>query len=118
MKKIILLGEHDKGLGIPFSESTVSGRRLRKIINPIPLQCHLGNVFKVTGEPIDLNYIYHQYDIVVALGRKAEAECIRQGVNRYAKLKYLPHPATRNSKGLKILKDGLMKLMKGQIYGK
>jgi len=33
--KILLIGEHDKGLGEPFSTGTVSGRSLRAILDEL-----------------------------------------------------------------------------------
>ncbi len=107
MEQILILGEHDKGLGIPFSPDTVSGRRLRKIIDGIGLSCRIENVFLNGRVERNLKYICGPFGVIIALGRIAEAECRRQGVA----VKYLPHPAARSSKQLKKLEEGLKSLV-------
>jgi len=103
---VILLGEHDKGKGIPFHPSTISGRRLRALIAEIGLDCQLDNAFLWNGSTRKEKDIRYLSGIVIALGRAAENECIRQGV----KCSYLPHPACRSKAQLESLREGLLRL--------
>jgi|GEM_PF-3417759 hypothetical protein len=109
---IILLGEHDKGTGCAFSPGTVSGRRLRRIIGDIGLECTVGNVFSFydgTTATQDLVAICKSYSLIIALGKIAAKECARQGITAI----YLPHPAVRSQSQLSKLKEGLSVLKNG-----
>ncbi|OIO56463.1 MAG: hypothetical protein COX57_02260 [Alphaproteobacteria bacterium CG_4_10_14_0_2_um_filter_63_37] len=105
--KVILIGEHDKGLGTPFPASTVSGKRRRTIIADVGLNCALGNafIFVMGGKthPNDLTSMTAGFDVVVALGAVAENACIEQGISPTR----LPHPAVRGQAQLAALRDGL-----------
>ncbi|WP_234571963.1 hypothetical protein [Rhodohalobacter sp. 614A] len=102
----MILGEHDKGLGKPFPKSTVSGRRLRNIIDKISLDCTIENAFQFDGEIKERDLAFaNNYDVVIALGRRSHDECLRQGINA----KYLPHPAVRTRAQLEKLEQGLKK---------
>jgi hypothetical protein len=103
MYKILLLGEHDKGLSMPFHESTLSGRRIRRYISDVKLVCVLDNVKFYDGTPKVLSHICKGVDIVIALGRIAFNECKKQSIDAI----YLPHPATRSWSGLQTLRTGL-----------
>lgn len=103
---ILILGEHDKGHGEPFSRKTVSGRRLRQLVADLSLDVDLGNVFEYVNSECrerDLRAACRGYAIVVTVGRVASAECTRQGVEHT----YLPHPAVRSAKQLAALRSGL-----------
>ncbi len=106
---ILLLGEHDKGTGCAFSPNTVSGRRLRKIVSDIGLNCDFGNVFlflEGTTAQQDLAEICRPYSLIVALGKIAAKECSIQGIQAI----YLPHPAVRSQTQINRLKEGLAAL--------
>lgn len=103
---IILVGEHDKGYGEPFSVKTISGRRLRKMISEIGLVCDLNNVFLWENgkkEIRDLKLILSNKK-VIALGIVAQKECKRQGIEST----YLPHPASRCRTLQNKLRQGLI----------
>lgn len=107
---VLILGEHDKGFRVPFSRFTVSGRRLRDMLNEIGGPYTLDNVFLFDGKttkPKNLPLVCKSYQTVIALGRIAEAECQRQGV----KATYLPHPAARSARQLRVLRAGLQKIL-------
>jgi hypothetical protein len=103
---LLILGEHDKGTGVPFHPSTVSGKRLRKILTEIKLNARLENVYEIDERghctANDLAEMAGGGPVVV-LGKIAEEECKRQGVAAM----YLPHPAVRVPEQLKRLRDGL-----------
>ncbi|MGO9015131.1 MAG: hypothetical protein ACLQF0_09140 [Dissulfurispiraceae bacterium] len=106
---VILLGEHDKGTGCAFSPETVSGRRLRKIVADIGLECDFNNVFSYSNGATSnhgLAEICKPYSVVVALGKIAAEECNIQGIQAI----YLPHPAVRSQSQLNKLRDGLLTL--------
>lgn len=104
---LLILGEHDKGTGIPFHPSTVSGRRLRGILAEIKLNARLENVYEIDERGrCTLNNLREMAgdSPVVVLGKAAEEECRRQGVAAT----YLPHPAARGKKPLEQLRAGLL----------
>lgn len=108
---ILILGEHDKGLGEPFSSRTVSGRRLRGLIAELRLNADLGNVFDYRDGALgtrDLTAACSPYSTVIAVGRTASGECTRQGIRHV----YLPHPAVRSKTQLNRLRAGLAQLNK------
>lgn len=110
---VIILGEHDKGLGIPFSLTTTSGKRLRTMLSEIGGPYRLDNVFLYhNGKSMQRNLraLCCEYITIVVLGRIAEAECQRQGVRAI----YLPHPAARNAIQVRTLRNGLRKILDNQ----
>lgn len=109
MGSVLILGEHDKGLGEPFSIKTVSGRRLRAFLTECGLRAELGNVYDFQDNRCvqrDLVAVCAGFTSVVAVGRVAEEECRRQGISA----SYLPHPAVRSTKQLANLRAGLAQL--------
>lgn len=100
--KVLLFGEHSKGHAEPFSELTLSGKRLRKILSGLDFNYDLDNVFDLDMRRRDLVGLCAG-KTVVALGRVAQRELRRQGVEPI----YLPHPASRSRRGLDALKAGL-----------
>jgi len=104
--KIVLLGEHDKGKGFPFHLSTLSGRRIRAMVSEIGLDCQFDNAFSWDGLRKEKDIRYLIGSTVVALGKAAERECNRQGVECI----YLPHPACRSKAQLESLREGLLRL--------
>ena len=103
---LLILGEHDKGKGIPFHPSTVSGRRLRKMLEDLNLNARLENIYSIDGNGnCTLNSLpeMHGSDTVVALGKIVADLCRRQGIEAI----YLPHPAARQQKQLEKLRAGL-----------
>lgn len=110
---LLILGEHDKGTGTPFHPSTVSGRRLRKILAEIKLNARMENVYEI-GErgqctPNNLAEMVDGVSVVV-LGKIAEMECKRQGITAT----YLPHPAARGQKPLDQLRAGLLAIKQAE----
>ena len=100
---ILILGEHDKGTGVPFHPTTVSGRRLRGILADIGLVAKIDNIWS-DGLTLDLHEMVRNYTQIVALGRIVANECKRQGVE----VTCLPHPAARSKKSLERLREGLI----------
>lgn len=108
---ILILGEHDKGHGEPFSLKTVSGKRLRAMVSEFLPHAQLGNVFDYMNgrtQERDLHAAYPERYVVVAVGKIASAECARQGIEH----RYLPHPAVRTKALLGQLREGLRQLSK------
>lgn len=101
---MILVGEHDKGTGRPFHESALSGRRLRKLVAELELDCQYQNAFDYRdGKRTEKVLAFDGGVVVVALGKQAEAELRRQNVECL----YLPHPACRSKQQLDQLCRGL-----------
>lgn len=110
---LLILGEHDKGTGIPFHPATVSGRRLRKILADIKLNARLENVYEIDKRGrCKLNNLREMAgdSPVVVLGKIAEEECRRQGVAAT----YLPHPAVRVQSQLDRLRAGLLEIKQAE----
>jgi hypothetical protein len=115
--KVLLIGEHDKGIGQPFSPMTISGRRLRGLIDQLSLPAVLINMMR----PDQTRPSRKQIDLLVRkqrrsgatvfLGRKVERELrdhIPQGV-------YLPHPASRARAHREHLKRGLREILEQSL---
>lgn len=109
---LLLIGEHDKGLGEPFSQRTISGRRLHAIISELGIRVELANMGTPQREEPSAPQLRYlrlraaQAAAVVFLGRRVERELkaqISQGT-------YLPHPASRRRSDLLTLRTGLLKL--------
>ena len=95
--KVLLIGEHDKGHGTPFSRLTLSGRRIRGLLAQFQLPAVLMNMMRPGQErpsKRQINVLVRRHRRVVAtvfLGRRVEKELrefIPIGI-------YLPHPAAR-----------------------
>lgn len=111
--KIVLIGGHPKGFKEPFDIKTKSGRILRKItseLNINPIFFDLWNdqkeedarvISKKTHKELS-DFVKKDY-ILIALGRYIEKAIIDSGYQ----CKYLPHPASRDYKYIKLLKQGL-----------
>ncbi len=114
--KIVLIGGHPKGFNIPFHVKTKSGKILRKITNELKLNPIFFDLWENQKEENSrvitnlknkklVNFIKNDYSLI-ALGRYIEKAVVNEGY----KCAYLPHPASRDTKYLKILKNGLAKL--------
>ena len=110
--RVLLVGEHDKGLGEPFPASTTSGRRLRAILSQVPVDYGFANMMAATStEPTRrdarrLARTAGDYDRVVLLGRRVQSALgaiFPQAVG-------LPHPASRRKIDLAHLNEGLAAL--------
>lgn len=116
MEKIVLIGGYPKGFDEPFHIKTKSGRVLKKILGELKINPELFNLWrnqkeedsrifsKSTKSSLD-NYRHREYKII-ALGRYIE-KALKD--NNY-KCEYLPHPASRDIKYIKALKEGLSDL--------
>ena len=101
-RPILILGEHDKGLGVPFHPRTVSGGRLRRMLLEVGLDAILGNAYTSSGHPNDLHDAAEGMT-VIALGNPARRLCETQGIPH----RYLPHPACRSRSQWDVLRCGL-----------
>jgi hypothetical protein len=109
---LLLIGEHDKGHGVPFSLATVSGRRLRTMTAALEIAVEFSNMGtprRTMPTARRIAYLCRRASAacaVVFLGRRVERELrpyIPQGC-------YLPHPAARRTADLALLRDGLQRL--------
>ena len=117
MMKLVLIGGHPKGFKEPFDIQTKSGKVLRTITHELkidPIFFDLWNNQKeedsrklsnITKKKL-LNFSKNGYTLI-ALGRYIDkvikdnkCECI-----------YLPHPASRDAKYIKVLKNELKKMI-------
>jgi len=112
--RILLVGEHDKGFGEPFAPSTVSGKRLRKILTTLPINWSLTNMMTPSSKEPNrrdisrLKRLAKHNDKVVLLGHKVQSlvlPILPQGIK-------LPHPASRRKIDLITLHEGLVQLSK------
>lgn len=107
--RVLLIGEHDKGLGEPFSEKTVSGRRLRSIIRCYGISATIVNMMKCTDKApkqSDIRRItrhVNDHQSIIFLGRKVEREL----QSYFPEGHYLPHPASRRTVDQITLERGL-----------
>ena len=99
---ILILGEHDKGLGVPFHPATISGGRLRRMLLEVGLDAMLGNAYRSDGHPNNLHAACRGFT-VIALGKPAKSLCEAQGIPH----SYLPHPACRSRSQWDVLRCGL-----------
>jgi hypothetical protein len=116
--KIVLIGGHPKGFPEPFNIKTKSGRVLRKIVSEIKIdpiffdlwenqeQQDCGIISETIKKEVGL-FIEKGY-IIVALGRFAEKALKESSLD----CNYLPHPASRDAKFIKQLKNGLKSFKK------
>lgn len=111
--KIVLIGGHPKGFDEPFDVRTRSGKILRKItdelrIKPIffdlwrnQAEMEAGKIeYAVINRLIKFKKSKHT---LIALGRFTEIALRESEIE----CKYLPHPASRDAKYIKQLRDGL-----------
>ena len=119
MKRLLLIGEHDKGLGTPFHPSTLSGRRLREMEREVGAHFVFENMLapglstsRVSADA-QIGHVEHlltvakTVDAVVLLGARVQrdmAPVFPDGV-------MLPHPGARRPEDLRRLRDGLLALV-------
>ncbi len=113
-RHLLLIGEHDKGLGMPFHPSTVSGRRLRA------MTAALGDRVTVTLEnmatPEDGVLAPAHLDHLRSIARRADAVVLLGAfVQRalrplFPEAVLLPHPGARRPIDLQTLREGLIKI--------
>lgn len=119
-QRILFIGGHPKGYDIPFHPSTISGRRLRKIVNSVNIYAEYLDLWtddddqkrgEISPEIIDQIKHKQQSDfIVVALGRYVHERTRNHGITAI----YLPHPAARSKKYMDLLIAGINKLIIGK----
>jgi len=123
--KVLLIGEHDKGLGEPFPISTLSGRRLRSIIAKYCVSATIVNMMDSNSSAPDekdlerLAGYLDSHQTVIMLGRTVERQLRRY----FPDALYLPHPAARRAIDRAALEEGLAflggeKLASGACGGK
>lgn len=114
VRRLLLIGEHDKGLGMPFHPSTVSGRRLREMVAALPVEATIENMMAPGGGGLDEQAVHVERlldlargaDAVVLLGARVQhglAPVFPEAVP-------LPHPGARRPSDLQKLLDGLRML--------
>lgn len=111
--KIVLIGGYPKGFDEPFHLKTTSGRILRKIVEELQLKPTYFDLWNTKEEEDsrilssktkkELEGFERKKYILISLG-KYIAKVLD---NNQIKNNYLPHPASRDKKYLKILKEGL-----------
>ena len=109
---LLIIGEHDKGHGEPFSPVTISGRRLRAITAMLDVPVTFANM--ATPERIiptkhrirSLQRQAHDAAAVIFLGRRVE-QALRAHIPHG---RYLPHPAARRRIDAVALREGLIGL--------
>lgn len=113
--RLLLVGEHDKGLGEPFAPSTMSGKRLRAMLGQLPVDYTFANMMSASSaspsrrDARRLERAAAGCEVVVLLGRRVQAAVsaiLPQGVA-------LPHPASRRPVDLANLHQGLNALVDG-----
>lgn len=116
--KLVLIGGYPKGYDEPFHIKTKSGKVLRKIVSDLKIEPIYFDLWKDEKEENSRilnknvkkelsNFIENNYTLI-ALGRYIEKAL----VDNNCECIYLPHPASRDIKYKKKLKDGLIKIMK------
>lgn len=113
-KQIILIGGNPKGYPQPFDPKTLSGSRLRKILNRCPLDAKLLDMTVNPNDRPDSNEIRSLLKIITTskpdhvffLGRFVERRLKKFIPTGH----YLPHPAARNPKDLQHLENTLKQL--------
>jgi hypothetical protein len=109
---LLVIGEHDKGFGEPFSLRTLSGRRLRAITSTLEVGVSFANMATPKRTvPTRQRIMALQREArgavaVVFLGRRVE-QALRAYIPRG---RYLPHPAARRRADAVALRDGLVAL--------
>jgi len=116
MKKVVLIGGFPKGFDKPFHIKTKSGKVLRKILVELKINPNLFNLWKNQKEEDTRilskytkarlsDFVDKKYTLI-ALGRYIEKVVKDNGYE----CDYLPHPASRDAKYIKVLEEGLSKL--------
>ena len=115
--KVLLVGGYPKGHERPFDPATLSGKRLRKMVEEIGLDGIYLDLWMTPEEerkgkihPYTLSLIkHHQYHGAkcVALGRSVQKCLVSHGIE----LPYLPHPASRRRVDRENLRTGLERLL-------
>lgn len=114
--RLLLIGGFPKGHNIPFHPSTLSGKRLRKIVEKKNgLNVKYYDLWNNEREEQDGQISYAKaneigsYQFagwrVIALGKHVWS-CLKRHSIR---AEYLPHPASRHKSDLQKLEDGLVK---------
>lgn len=115
--RVLLVGEHDKGLGEPFPPFTISGRRLRTMLSGVPVDYTFANMMSASAESPSrrdarrLSRAAARHDSVVLLGRRVQAAVADILPNAIR----LPHPASRRRMDLAMLHAGLLALAPGGL---
>lgn len=105
--RVLLLGGNPKGFDIPFHQRTVSGRRLRGMLNALKFNPEIMDLWKNQAQE-DNGHINKQMlrrierrrvqgYIIAGLGKRVHASLENAGVVGFYKLK---HPASRDPKHL------------------
>jgi hypothetical protein len=116
---LLVIGEHDKGLGEPFSLRTVSGRRLRAITATLGVTVAFANMAtprRTTPTKQRIVALQRQAEraaAVIFLGRRVE-QALRPHIPSG---RYLPHPAARRRIDAVTLRNGLTDLARGASTG-
>jgi hypothetical protein len=108
--KLALVGGNPKGFDRPFHPSTLSGKRLQKILSCLVFHGHIklidmtenSNDVPTSQEVSKLKKELEGYEVVF-LGRFVEKQLRKHFPNGV----YLPHPASRRKSDLQKLQDGL-----------
>lgn len=113
---LLVIGEHDKGFGEPFSPQTLSGRRLRAITATLDVTVTFANMATpqrtnpTKRRILTLQRQAQQAAAVVFLGRRVE-HALRPHIPHG---RYLPHPAARRRVDAVMLRNGLRDLAQGR----
>ena len=116
--KCLLIGGYPKGHERPFDSRTLSGQRLRRMVEEVGLDASYLDLWtteqderKGEIDPFIISIIkHHQHNGVqcIALGRWVQ-ECL---VSHGLALRYLPHPASRRRVDREKLRTGLERFSK------
>lgn len=111
--KLLLVGGYPKGYDIPFHPETLSGKRLRRLVDKYNLDVEYLDIFQNEMAEkfglIEENAYYKLIEYandglpIIALGNLVYDCVFEVGVNPT----YLPHPAARRGQDLKELERGL-----------
>lgn len=118
--KVLLIGGHPKGHERPFDPSTLSGKRLRQMVDEIKLDAIYLDLWQTEEEEergkmlgyidnVALSIVKHhlnQGTQCVALGRRVQTCLLIHGID----VLYLPHPASRRLIDKERLRKGLEEL--------
>lgn len=132
--KNLFVGGHPKGYRDAFSKRTLSGKRLRALCESLKLtKVEYVDVWKsadeeereVENEDILRRIIRKQKQgwTIVVLGHKVEHFIITTRLAfdcklPFGKFWFLPHPASRNTTSLELLRAGLFAVSKGLPQGR
>jgi len=116
-KMLVLIGGNPKGFNEAFHPNTFSGKRLRRLLTELDLNCKLCDMTKNTNDvpsPQEITKLKKELQgcKIVFLGRFVE----RHLRKHFPDGVYLPHPASRRKTDLQRLEDGLRNLG-GEVKG-